>query len=403
MARQFLSRLELYELVWSRPITQLAGEMGLSDVGLAKACKRYEVPRPPRGYWQKLANNKAPPKTTLPPVSEARFEQTNLRLLDESERTSAARVKHAADTDPRIIREHKPANRIVVAEHDEAFPPIVERTVKSLRAAKPDEKGRVTPKAQSAMDVCVTPAQIDRVGCLLSAFVRALEARSISLRVNQSPARTTVVTVDDEDIVLELTEKVGREEHVVTEAEKRRINRDRYAWYRLPQHDYHATGQLQLEFKNLGYRVPGQKTWRDTPTKRLEDRLNGVLIGLYCAAPAIKEARRQSEIRKRQWKEERQRAEIRRQEQLREERRVEELAQRLKLFEKVQQIRAFVESVAAARAAGRLPDQDEAEFEAWLQWAREYADSIDPTRHPEAPFSMEPPHRYAWQRSPLFR
>src|SRR5687767_12788611 len=45
-----LTREELYELVWSTPMSRLAGRYGLSDVGLAKVCDRHHVPRPPRGY-----------------------------------------------------------------------------------------------------------------------------------------------------------------------------------------------------------------------------------------------------------------------------------------------------------------------------------------------------------------
>lgn len=46
-----IKRKELYQRVWSEPVTKLAKEFGLSDVGFAKLCKRNEIPRPPRGYW----------------------------------------------------------------------------------------------------------------------------------------------------------------------------------------------------------------------------------------------------------------------------------------------------------------------------------------------------------------
>jgi hypothetical protein len=49
------SRLELYERVWTTPITRFASELGISDVAVAKACKRLDVPTPPRGYWARLA------------------------------------------------------------------------------------------------------------------------------------------------------------------------------------------------------------------------------------------------------------------------------------------------------------------------------------------------------------
>lgn len=50
------TRKELYELVWSEPMRDLAKRFEISDVGLAKACRTAEIPVPPRDYW----NNRRP-------------------------------------------------------------------------------------------------------------------------------------------------------------------------------------------------------------------------------------------------------------------------------------------------------------------------------------------------------
>ncbi len=49
------TRKDLYDLVWSEPMVSLAKRFGLSDVGLAKACRALDVPLPYRGYWAKRA------------------------------------------------------------------------------------------------------------------------------------------------------------------------------------------------------------------------------------------------------------------------------------------------------------------------------------------------------------
>jgi len=43
MAKKTFTKAELYELVWSRPRTALAKELGLSDVAIAKHCVRARV------------------------------------------------------------------------------------------------------------------------------------------------------------------------------------------------------------------------------------------------------------------------------------------------------------------------------------------------------------------------
>jgi len=55
---QSLSPSELYDLVWSKPMTVLAKEFGISDQGLAKICRRNDIPTPERGYWAKLQAGK---------------------------------------------------------------------------------------------------------------------------------------------------------------------------------------------------------------------------------------------------------------------------------------------------------------------------------------------------------
>jgi hypothetical protein len=39
-----LSREDHYELVWSKPMVELARDLGMSDVALAKRCRELGVP-----------------------------------------------------------------------------------------------------------------------------------------------------------------------------------------------------------------------------------------------------------------------------------------------------------------------------------------------------------------------
>ena len=45
-----ISREDLYEMVWDRPMSQLSKELGMSDVGIRKICRRHNIPTPPQGY-----------------------------------------------------------------------------------------------------------------------------------------------------------------------------------------------------------------------------------------------------------------------------------------------------------------------------------------------------------------
>ncbi len=60
------TRNELYEKIWNTPTIKLAKDFGLSDVALGKICKKHSIPKPPLGYWAKLAHGKAVPRPPLP-------------------------------------------------------------------------------------------------------------------------------------------------------------------------------------------------------------------------------------------------------------------------------------------------------------------------------------------------
>ncbi len=49
MSGKGVTREGLYELVWSEPISRISKRFGVSDVAVAKVCRKLNVPRPGRG------------------------------------------------------------------------------------------------------------------------------------------------------------------------------------------------------------------------------------------------------------------------------------------------------------------------------------------------------------------
>ena len=61
-----LARSQLYAMVWSKPLTHLAKEFDISDVGLAKVCRKHDIPLPGLGHWAKVAAGKKVKAIPLP-------------------------------------------------------------------------------------------------------------------------------------------------------------------------------------------------------------------------------------------------------------------------------------------------------------------------------------------------
>ena len=47
-------KVMLHKSVWDAPISQVSKSIGISDTGLLKRCKKYGVPVPGRGFWNKI-------------------------------------------------------------------------------------------------------------------------------------------------------------------------------------------------------------------------------------------------------------------------------------------------------------------------------------------------------------
>lgn len=53
-SRKFdISKEELQQLVWEMPTERIAEKYGVSDVAIAKRCKKLGIEKPGRGYWAK--------------------------------------------------------------------------------------------------------------------------------------------------------------------------------------------------------------------------------------------------------------------------------------------------------------------------------------------------------------
>lgn len=86
-------REKLYEEAWTDPALVVAKRHGVSNVALAKACRKLSVPLPPRGYWAKSqASRTAFPRPPLPPYDPSPSIRTRRSARDGSAGTAGPTV-----------------------------------------------------------------------------------------------------------------------------------------------------------------------------------------------------------------------------------------------------------------------------------------------------------------------
>lgn len=95
-----IARRELYDQVWTSPMRTLAPKYGLSDVGLAKVCEWYEIPRPPVGYWAKKEFGKPVDQPPLPEISDPKMATITFHEIRAEKKVDP--IKAPLPTDYRI-------------------------------------------------------------------------------------------------------------------------------------------------------------------------------------------------------------------------------------------------------------------------------------------------------------
>lgn len=153
-------RDELYRKVWERPVSVVAKEYGISDVGLAKMCRRLNVPVPRRGYWAKKQHGEAVEPVPLPPAPadvtpEVTITATRRSAPDPEQLEKAAEITDA---------EYLDVNQVQVSETLSDPLPSVARSLKLLSRAKPGANGLLHVSDPACLPVTVSRRRVGALG-----------------------------------------------------------------------------------------------------------------------------------------------------------------------------------------------------------------------------------------------
>jgi hypothetical protein len=399
-----LTREELYDQVWSEPLLQLAKKFGISDVGLAKTCRRMRIPLPGRGYWAKKQFGKPVRRTPLPKLA-GNPESTEFVVRERTSVVEAPEAPQGPVADQERF-EAVEENRIVVLDALVDPHPLVVKTVAALRRAKPSHQGYLIPTTL-ALNVNVSLDGADRAMCILDALLKALDARGYETLIR--PTRddggrpATIVKIREDEVPIALTERIDEVKRQDLLPPGRSRPRSPRRWNAAfdpsplpPRLDLVPSGKYTLRI-DLTYLGGIRCTWSDGKQQRVDQRLNDFVVGLVIAAETLKEVRLAREAREREWRA----AEARRLEQERlrelEEGRIRALDHAITAWRDAREIREYVAEARQALNEGE-PLSPAAPILAWLEWVESYAARLDPVRPvPKVPKDPGPPRPSYWR------
>jgi len=271
-----LTRNELYEKIWNTPTTKLARDFGLSDVGLGKICKKHMIPKPPLGYWAKLAHGKRVARPPLPTIDNNRLEVIEIR-----KRPPGPTIERSKST------ESVNGASITVPERLSSPHQLVKFTMDALKNQTPDETGILRLRTSGCLDVSVGRQSIGRAMRLMDVLIKALEAQGSTVTVvERDRTGQTCVKILDETLEIELKEGLNRKEKQFSAAEMR--ERAKSSWLRdRKEYVFFPSGNFVLSI--LTYCGQGiRKVWSDGKRQRLENCLGSFIAGLRAAAEGVK-------------------------------------------------------------------------------------------------------------------
>jgi hypothetical protein len=376
MAHSF-KRLELYNLVWSEPMRDIAARFEISDVGLAKACRNASIPVPPRGYWNKKKAGHRVAHFPLPAREPGHSDEVTIgqdrywsyhEPIGENEPEPAAPVFEESIESVRARVDKRTSAVRVSTSFELAHPDIRKLLDKDERKR---EKQRNTTYAW-AWDTPIFDSPLHRRRLrILNALLLALAKQGFSGSVRGDKADEITIRIGRTSFELELAE-VPRNPRTAGQDETRQRRES-----------------LRLAIK-AGYKTAAIPLTEDQPGRALEMSLRTTLVNLI----VLGEGRyREHQIDHHKWLLQRrlerieearkQKAEAKRKERERiaalEKARLDRLLDEAQALQRARDIRSYVDEVKALNLSLDPPVPDAALAE-WAQWALAQANRIDPVQ-----------------------
>ncbi|MEA3213205.1 MAG: hypothetical protein QOE70_6262 [Chthoniobacter sp.] len=356
------TRQELHDLIWSTPASKLSADFGISDVAIAKRCRKLNVSPPPRGYWAKVEAGRKPRKPPLPPTPEELFEQ-------------AARqpVGQALPLPGKAAQLH----------------PLAVELMQALDAGKLDSQKRTSIVERTLPEASVTKALAERAAQAFHAILQGVEPLGIPFRKAQSSHDSGYFQKGHDRLYLKIEEELAERPQEPGGSTRRRSSWQWRSDARVP------SGHLTFSLKTERYGASKARPWTEGDKAPLGELLAQVVTEIrrhYVEAQKrraqeIIEQEKQRVEAERRWREHQEKEAIRMQEEQKRKyaeglettmrNRRDDLLKAAEWWRLHQVTQKFIAACEQRwrndQADGLRPDQEE-----WLQWARKTAKALSP-------------------------
>ena len=331
----------------------------MSDVGLAKICKRHNIPLPPVGYWAKISHGKIVKKTSLVPLKDG--EGDTIEII--AKMPSPLDDENIKDNSSESIMNAIGHKLITIAEFKRTFHPLIIESQKEYRERLKSYRNLQEGERLKIHNINVTKSSFDRASSLMNMLFQLMEINSLSLSRKPGYDGGTFVKINGIEIQIALKERTKRSEN----PDPKVFNK----------YEFNPTGILYFEIQNI-YVEGKRKIWCDSQSSKLENVINEVGAGLVIAAINKKKQDLEREIRRQKDEAESEHQRLREEQLKGEKERVHTLLEEAYQWQTCVALRSYIKAVEEKYLTDNTRGELETELEVWIKWAKEKADIIDP-------------------------
>ena len=368
-------RDELYGEVWSTPMKNLAKKYSISDVGLAKVCRKLMIPLPGRGYWARKEAGQNPKQPPLPPLKE------KVVLFKPTPHPPAPKLSDFA-TPPELalVEQLEQASAEFSLKRGSLSHPLILQARENLKNANADDH-KILRTRGTCLDIRVSKDSLDRALRIMAGLVSVLEAAGFSVSAeDRDRKQQTLAKIHGEEIRFGLVEKVERIEIV---APPKGGMLERVLTFAGKPVTLEPSGKLSITvWTSYG---SDRRKWTDgkSPLEEQVSRIAAGLIRLALSDRADTENRAAQERERKRSAEEWAQLEASIKTEKSKVRALEGATAR---WSRAEQVRSFVSAARTAAIQSGQSVEPGTRFGDWIIWAEQQADRLDPLK--ESPVSL---------------
>lgn len=348
-----MNRIELYNLVWAKPLSSIEKEINIKIQDIKNACVKYQIPIPENGYWSKLKHNKHQPTPNLKTLEDkALSDSENVFELNNKEISPLKRInlkKAEIENDKRL--------NLIVKQNHKSFDTDVQLLINDFKDRdKRWQRADDTIQSSSHLfPISVAESNLKRTFNILDTLFKALKVRGHKIEVNHSHT----LIISGEPIHLRLREK-----------------RVRYVKEHYSYGDYHGLKPTGILYFIEGGSY-GVEFLSDSENVKLESKISHLIAILEILAEKKAVERIKREERRKIYQLEKEEEERQKKLLALEKQKVEELFVNSENWVKSTNLRNYIHALEKNAIQTNSLTDDVKEY---IKWAILQADNLDPLK-----------------------